>query len=69
MTAQIHDVTADGVILDLDGQHLKWPLDDGAPALQRGQRVTLRLLTAEAEETERAERARAILSEILGGQS
>lgn len=65
---QVREVTKQGMVLDIGGQQFTWPAPT-PPGVRAGDSLTLRLLTAEANEAERHERSRSILTEILGGKS
>lgn len=67
--ARVASLTSQGFVLDLGNQQLRLPSDALPEGVKEGDVVTVRLLTKELEEHERHERARALLSEILGGGS
>lgn len=68
LTVRINQVNAEGATLEINGQQVQWPLEALPAGMAAGDTVYLKLLTDADEAMERAERARAILAEILGSR-
>lgn len=69
LSAQVTRMTDTVAELSLNGQLIRWPLSAMPAGVKAGDTVNLRLLSEYESTLERHERARAILAEILGGQS
>jgi hypothetical protein len=69
LIAEVREVTTQGARLAVSGQEVFWPAGNLPQGIKAGDTLTLRLLTPAMAEQEQHERARAILTEILGGQS
>jgi hypothetical protein len=67
--AVIRRVSGSQATLEVEGQTLTWPTDQLPDGAREGETVRLRMLTERQAETEYQERARALLTEILGGKS
>lgn len=69
LTVEVLEITDDEARLSVRGHTLSWPASQLPPGLQPGEKVSLKLLTPALQAQEQHERARAILTEILGGNS
>lgn len=69
LRAVVRDITDQGAMLEAAGQRFTWPRETLPDGVQQGDTVTLILETESQAIQSAQERARAILTEILGGRS
>ncbi len=69
LTAVIRQITGRQALVEISGQAVSWPVEALPDNVKEGDTVRLQMLTDHQVETDRHELARAILEEILGGNS
>jgi hypothetical protein len=68
LPATVTHISDQGAQLDIAGQSLTWPFAGLPDGVRAGDRVMVRVMTEEEARADHHERARAILSEILGSR-
>lgn len=66
--ATVQDIDGEHAVLEVGGQPLRWPAGQLPANIKKGDTLVLRALTERQSTVEPHERARAILTEILGGR-
>lgn len=69
LEARVKTIAGGEAWLAVGTQQLRWPSDGLPEGVKEGDTVSLCVVTKEQTEVERQERARALLTEILGGGS
>lgn len=62
----IKKVDSDGLVVDLNGEDIRFPSNDGS--LKVGDKVYIRLFSESEEKMSKEEAAKALLNEVLNGE-